>query len=126
MEVNVKKCVTTSYLCDVNRRRRSLIHNHTFKGQEIPNLTLVQSLKYLVTLVIARRTVKLEIIEVKLIDMKIRLQKIIESPLLIIQKIDTMKTFVLPKLDFMILNGNVGEKQLIKMENIIEEELIKC
>jgi hypothetical protein len=63
----------------------------------------------------ARRTIKFETIEVKLIEINIRLQKIIESPLLIIQKIDTMKTFVLPTLDFMMLNGDVGEKQLIKM-----------
>jgi hypothetical protein len=39
-----------------------------------------------------------------------------ESPLLIVQKIDAMKTFVLPMLDFMMLNGDIGEEALMNME----------
>jgi hypothetical protein len=46
MEVNVKKCVIVSYLKDMNRHRCSLAANLNFKGQQIPNLTLAQSLKY--------------------------------------------------------------------------------
>jgi hypothetical protein len=70
----------------------------------------------------------LEAAEAKLTEMKIRLKKIMESPLLIMQKIDTMKTFVLPMLDFMTLNGDVGEKQLMKMDMHIRgrvDELLK-
>jgi hypothetical protein len=63
--------------------------------------------------------VKLEAIGTKLTEMKIRLKKIVESPLLIAQKIDAMKTFVLPTLDFMMLNGNVGEKQVTEMDKYI-------
>jgi hypothetical protein len=125
MEVNVKKCATISYLCDGNRRQSSLTYNFTFKDQEILNLTLAQSLKYLGTSVMARRTVKLETIKAKLIEIKIRFQKIIESPLLIVQKIDTMKTFVLPTLDFMMLNGDVGKKQLIRMDKYIRRKVDK-
>jgi hypothetical protein len=100
----------------------------TFKGQLIPNLTLAQSLKYLGTPVTARKTVKLEAIETKLTEMKIRLKKIAESPLLIVQKIDAMKTFVLPTLDFMMLNGDVGEKQVTEMDKYIRgrvDEMLK-
>jgi hypothetical protein len=32
-----------------------------------------------------------------------------ESPLLIVQKIDAVKTFLLPILDFPMLNGDVGQ-----------------
>jgi hypothetical protein len=95
MEINVKKCATASYLIDMNQRRSSFTNSLMFKGQLIPNLTLVQSLKYLGTPVTARKTVKLKAIEIKLTEMKIRLKKIAESPLLIVQKIDAMKTFVL-------------------------------
>jgi ribosomal protein L27 len=128
MEVNVKKCATASYLRDVNRHRCSLSRNLEFKNQPIPNLTLAQSLKYLGTAVAARRTVKLEAAEAKLTEMKVRLKKILESPLLIVQKIDAMKTFVLPMLDFMMLNGDVGEKQLMVMDRYIRgrvDELLK-
>jgi hypothetical protein len=52
------------------------------RRQQIPNLTLAQSLKYLGTAIAPRRTVKLEAAETKLTEMKIRLKKIMESPLL--------------------------------------------
>jgi hypothetical protein len=128
MEVNVKKCATASYLRDMNRHRCSLTANLEFKGQPIPSLTLAQSLKYLGTAVAPRRTVKLEAPEAKLIEMKILLKRIMEAPLLIVQNIEEMKTFMLPMLDFMTLNGDVGEKQLMKMDKYIRgsvDELLR-
>jgi hypothetical protein len=109
MEMNAKKCSTASYLLYANRHRSNLATLLMFKGQESPNLTLAQSLKYLGTAVAARRIVKLEAIEAKLTEMKIRMKTILESPLLIVQKIDAVRTFVLPTLDFAMLNGDVGE-----------------
>jgi hypothetical protein len=47
------------------------------------------------------------------------LKKTMESTLPTVQKIDARKTFVLPTLDFMIFNGDVGEKQLTKMDKYI-------
>jgi hypothetical protein len=99
MEVNVKKCATASYLLDDNRHRCSLREKLKFKGQEIPNLTLGESLKYLGTAIAARRSVKLEAVETKLTEMRVRLKKIMESPLLVVQKIDAVKRFLLPSLD---------------------------
>jgi hypothetical protein len=119
MEVNVKKCMTASYLIDNHRHRCSLAENLKFNGQDIPNLTLAQSLKYLGTAVAARRKMKLEAMAAKLTEMKIRMKKIMESPLLIVQKIDAIKTFILPSLDFAMLNGDVGEKQLTTMDQHI-------
>jgi hypothetical protein len=119
MEVNCKKCATASYMMGANQRRYSLGENLQFKGRDIPNLTLAESLKYLGTNISARRTVKLQAIEMKLSEMKIRLRKIMESPLLTVQKIDALKTFVLPMLDFSMLNGDVGVTQLTKMDQHI-------
>jgi hypothetical protein len=76
MEVNVKKCETASDLNDVNRHRSSLAENLKFKNQAIANLTLAQSLKYLGTAVASRRRVKLEAVEAKLTELKIRLKKL--------------------------------------------------
>jgi hypothetical protein len=112
MEVSVKKCATRSYLMDSNRRHCGLAENLTLNGSSIPNLTLAESLKYLGTNATARPTVKLEAAKTKLSEMRIRLEKIIDSPLLTVQKIDAIKTFVLPMLYFMLLNGDVGVKQL--------------
>jgi hypothetical protein len=63
--------------------------------------------------------VKLRAAETKLTEMRIRLQKIMESPLLIVQKIDALKSFLLPMIDFMLLNGDVGESQLARMDQNI-------
>jgi hypothetical protein len=119
MEMKVRKCMTVSYMLDGNHHRCSLANNLTFQGQIIPNLTLAESLKYLGTPVAARRTVKLEAVGSKLTEKNIRLKKIMDSPLLIVQKIDALKTFVLPTLDFLMLNGDVGVKQLKKMDEFI-------
>jgi hypothetical protein len=71
-------------------------------------LALAQSLKYLGTAIAARRTVKLEAAEAKLPDMRVRLKYIMESPILIVQKIDAVKTFVLPIIGFLMSNGETN------------------
>jgi hypothetical protein len=80
------------------------------------SFTLAASLKYLGTAVAARRSTKLDEIETKLTQMRIRLAKVMESPLLTVHKIDAIKTFILPSLDSPLMNGEVGEKQLTNMD----------
>jgi hypothetical protein len=82
-------------------------------------LTLEQSLKSLGTAAAGQRRAKPEAVEMKLTEMKDQMQKIKESPSRTVQKIDAVKTFVLPRLDFMMLNGDVGRKQLKKMDQHI-------
>jgi hypothetical protein len=119
MEVNAGKCSTASYMRDKNGRRCSLARNFTYGEKVIPNLTLNQSLKYLGTPVTAHRTVKLKAAGEKITEMEILLEKIMGSPLLTVQKIDAIKTFLLPCLDFLMLNGDVGIDQLAKFDRKI-------
>jgi hypothetical protein len=119
MEVNADKCVTASYVHDSRGHRCSLEDNFILQKKKIPNLTLSQSLKYLGSPVTARRTVKLQTVESKVQEMKTLLEKIIKSPLLTVQKIDAVKTFVLPSFDFMMLNGEVGKAQLRRLDQNI-------
>jgi hypothetical protein len=76
-------------------------------------------LKYLGTAIPLRSSVKLEAFETKLTEMRVRLEKTMESSLLVVQEIDVVKTFLLPPLDFMLLHGDVGEKQLEDMDKYI-------
>jgi hypothetical protein len=119
MEVNRKKSMAASCLFDASRHRCSLVENLNFKGQDIPNLILDQSLKYSGTTVTPRRNLKLQALSVKLTDMKIRSMKIIGSTLLMVPKIDANKTFILPSLDFAMLNGDLGDKELIAVDTYI-------
>jgi hypothetical protein len=119
MEVNTKKCTTASYMLDRMRHRCALRANLKFRGQQIPNLTMTQSMRYLGTAVAARRTVKLESVRGKIIEMKERLKRIMGSKLAVIQKIDAIKTFLLPSMDFIMLNGEAGREDLRKMDQKI-------
>jgi hypothetical protein len=110
MEVNAGKCATASYGVDQHSHRCSLDIPLQIRGQAIPNLLRAECLKYLGTAIAARRKAKLRPAETKLTKMRIRLQKIMESPLLIVQKIDALKTFLLPMIDFILLNGDIRSR----------------
>jgi hypothetical protein len=100
MEVNVKQCATASYVPDDRHYRCSPAEKLIFKGQEIPDLTLTESLKYLGTVISARRRVKVGAVEAKLTKRKVHLKKIMKSSLLIVQTTDPVKSPALPRLDF--------------------------
>jgi hypothetical protein len=119
MEVNVKKCSTSSYLLDSFGHRCSLTQNLKFQHQDIPNLDIDESMKYLGSAVAARRNVKLKSVQAKFNEARALVQKIIRSPLSTVQKIDAVKTFVIPKFDFSMLNGDVSKVQLEKMDKFI-------
>jgi hypothetical protein len=123
MEVNAKRCATASYMINRNHHRSSLVESLKFKNKEIANLTLAQSLKYLGTAVAPRKEVKLEAIEAKLTEIRVRLKTIMESSLLIVQNIDAVKTFLIPILDFAMLNGDVGQKQLAILDKHIRRTI---
>jgi hypothetical protein len=86
---------------------------------------MAQSLKYLGTAISARRKVRLEAATAKCaeMEMEIRLQKIIGSRLLTVQKINAVKTFLLPTLYFMMSNGDVDKKQLKKTDAKIKAQV---
>jgi hypothetical protein len=119
MEINVKKCATASYVYDDDKRRTFLDGCFTFRGQEIPNLTTADSMRYLGAPISARRTVRLKSPKFKLKEMEILLRKIISSALLTVQKIDAIKTFLLPSMDFLLLNGEAGGRDLEVMDKKI-------
>jgi hypothetical protein len=118
MEIKAEKCATTSYVMD-GRRRTYLSDNFTFQEREIPNLTAAESLRYLGAPIVTRKTVRFKSAKFKLKEMESLLEKIMSSPLRIVQKIDAMKTFLLPSIDFLLLNEEVGINQLKNMDKKI-------
>jgi hypothetical protein len=125
MEINVNKCTTASYLLDQQHHRCSLTECFKFNNQDIPNLTLHQSMKYLGTAVAARRNIKLQATYQKFHEMKSLVHKILNSQLLIVQKIDAIKTFVIPCFDFLMLNGDLSRTRLKDIDKHIRGEINK-
>jgi hypothetical protein len=64
-------------------------------------------MRYLDVQIAARRTVNLKSAEFKLKEMEILLAAMIISPLPTVQKTDAVKTFLLPSIDFLLLNREV-------------------
>jgi hypothetical protein len=114
-----------SYIYDKDRRRTYLDRRFVFRGEEIPNLTTTESMTYLGAPILARRKVKLKSIKFKLEEVDILLRKIMSSPLLTVQKIDTVTTFLLPSIDFLLLHGEVGVTQLQTMDKKIRRAVNK-
>jgi hypothetical protein len=116
MEVNNRKCETSSYIIDDRGHRRSLRNALRYRGEEIPNLTFAQSMKYLGVAVGAHQTIKFKAVKQKFREMRELVDKIMYSVLLTVQKVDAVKTFVLPSLDYQLLNGAVAKKDLIEFD----------
>jgi hypothetical protein len=73
---------------------------------------MAHSTKYFSTTVAARRTVILEAAEARLAEMKLWVPRIMGSAFITVEKINAIKTFLVPMLDFMLLNGDIGITQL--------------
>jgi hypothetical protein len=123
MEVNPSKCATASYMMDAQKRRTFLNQRFTLNRDLIPTLTTAESVRYLGAPISARRTVKLKTVNFKLREMEVLLEKIMASSLLTVQKIDAVKTFLLPSIDFLLLNGDAGIAELLKMDKKIRGKI---
>jgi hypothetical protein len=123
MEVNQSKCETASYIIDRNDHRRSLAEGVRFRGQEIPNLTISQSMKYLGVAASPHADIRMKSARTKIAEMNGLAEKIMGSNLLTVQKIDAMKTFVLPSLDYVLMNSLVGRKNLHQLDQKIRASI---
>jgi hypothetical protein len=82
-------------------------------------------MKYLGTAVTARRNVKLKATNHKFDELNALVHKIISSHLLTVQKIDVIKTFVIPCFDFLLLNGDLGRTKLNEIDSYIRDAINK-
>jgi hypothetical protein len=123
MEINVEKCATASYVCDEDKRPTYMDNNFRFRGEEIPNLTTAESTRYLGAPIPARRTAKLKTVKFKLDETNILLGKIMSSLLLTVQKINAVKTFLRPSIDFRLSNREPGGTQLSTMDKTIRRAI---
>jgi hypothetical protein len=123
MEVNVAKCTTISYLIEGNEHRCTLHQELILRGQGVLNLIMAWSLKYLGTAISERRRLRLGAAMAKSMEMEIRVQMIIASRLLAVLKIDAVKRFLFPILDFMTLNDDMGNRQLRKMDTTVRAQM---
>ena len=116
------KSMTFAYVL-LNRRRTILSDNFNLNGIDIPKASLEQTVNYLGAPITARKIIKLKTANDIFQELKLKLSKIIESKLLITQKINAIQTFLIPKLEFKFINSQLSIKALTRMDQNIRQAI---
>ena len=105
--------------------RRGLSAGFQINGENIPFVGLEDSIRYLGTPVSARKCAKLKTSADYFVKAKNKIEKIIQSDLMIVQKIHAIKTFVIPSLDFILDNGQMKLAHINKLDQFISGQINK-
>ena len=114
LKVNVNKCKMMSYILS-NGRRYFEEENFTLGSQPIPNATLEDNIRYLGTDVTTASSIRINGTEHVINEMETLIDKIGDSVLSLSQKVYAVRTFAIPRLDYLLTNGRVS---LNKMNSI--------
>ena len=114
LQVNVNKCKMMSYIL-ADGKRYFDEENFTLGNQQIPNATLADNIRYLGTDVSTAETIRVKGTEHCIKSVETLIDKIDNSVLSLSQKIYAIRTFAIPKLDYLLTNGRVS---LNKMNSI--------
>ena len=118
MKLAPAKSCSIGYLFQ-NRRRCSLENNFRIGNEPIPIIKLDSSMRYLGTPIAARKVAKLQNSTDYFLKFQEKALKIFESDLLEVQKLHAIRTFLIPTLDFALLNGQLKIKHLNKLDGLI-------
>jgi hypothetical protein len=126
LEVKRSKCVTISSIHDAeNGIRRAIRESLMLRGKQIPFLTHEKSVRYWGMPISGTQRERSILGHGVLIQMRTMIDQITKSPLFIPQKIQTVMVFVLPEIDFLLLDGDVSEKELKEFDAHLRGEIQK-
>jgi hypothetical protein len=96
-------------------------------GEELDYVSLDEIVEYLGAPIGARKNAKMNFAETKIEGIRKHLRRIMQSGLKLSQRINAVKTFVTPQLDFYLMNGQTRVKDLqeldVEIRRIINEAL---
>ena len=107
--VNTNKCHTMSYVYR-NRKRCYEEEPFTIAGENIPVSNLAESIEYLGTDVTTSNKIRKHGVEDTINKVKNLIKQISSSKLMLNQKIYAIKTFAIPKLDYILTNKRINIK----------------
>lgn len=102
-----------------NRRRRGLSSSFYIDNEPIPIVSLEDSIRYLGSPIAARKISKVQNSTEIFLKFQEKAIKIFNSELLEVQKLHALRTFLIPTLDFSLLNGQLKAKHLSKLDGLI-------
>ena len=124
MKLAPHKSISLGYLF-IDRRRCGLSNNFSVNNEPIPIADLEDTVRYLGAPIAARKVVKLKFASKLIANFKTKIKKITDSSLLIVQKLHAIKTFIMPTLDFAMLNGQLKCKDLDDLDHFVGNEINK-
>ena len=121
LEVNCNKCHTMSYVINNNNKRDYDNSPFTLMGEKIHSTTLAESITYLGTTTAATNRVREHGADDVTNEVTNLIHKIDLSPLSLTQKVHALKTFALPKLDFVLTEGKVQLGKMKELDTMIRK-----
>jgi hypothetical protein len=127
LKVNVEKCVTTSSIFDREERgrRHSIWVPLTRCGKDVPVNIHPDSVKSLGFPIGGDRHERSLSGNTTLTEMRLTIDKITKSPPFVVQKIQELRTYVLPRIDFLLLNSDVLKSDLKAFDEHMRGEVQK-
>jgi hypothetical protein len=125
IRLNPKKC-QAFYKCGRNEREGEAPENIKIYGEDLEYVNINEVIKYLGTPVGARKNAKLNFAESKVESFRKHLNRIMDSGLKISQKINAIKTFIAPQLDFTLMNGQIRVDDVERLDREVRKVINKA
>jgi hypothetical protein len=98
----------------------------TLCGKEIPVNVRTDSVKYLAFPIGGNRDERSVAGNATLTEMRLTIDKMTKSPLFVAQRIQASRTYVSPRIDFLLLNSDVLKSDLRAFDEHMHGEVQKC
>ena len=122
MKVNASKCATLAYLWK-DGRRVTIDDNLMIQGEEIPTYSLHTAVNYLGLPVATNINAKKKHMFSKLSEMERDTIKVTDSSLDFKYKIDAIKKFILPRIDYEMMAGIAPANALKKLDSLLRGKI---
>ena len=118
LTVAPQKCISMS-------KCRNETPTFLMNNQEIPAKDISNSIRYLGAPISGSKASRVKYCKATLEDVQVRTNSVFSSNLTILQKLDAIKTYVLPRLDFLLENGQFAINDLDKLDRKLRGQIDK-
>ena len=125
MKVNASKCATLAYIWN-DGKRTTIDHNLKINGEEIPTYSTFTAISYLGLPMATNINSKKNHMAMKLANMEKDSKEITQSMLDFKYKLDALKRFILPRIDYELMGGVAPSNALNKLDRLLRSLINKA
>ena len=94
-------------------------------GTAIPMKKHTELIGYLGAPISGRKASRMKFAAAEIEDIKSKIKLVFKSQLTLIQKIEAVRTFILPRLDYILMNGQVAKADLEGIDSLVRGNILK-